>query len=141
MGNRTKSVSFAVTAREKAAIRQAAAREDVAMAEFVRRRTLDNITPEEPAVADEEPEPLEDFITARLHRDADADPLPKQEVYSAYREFCEELYPDHSIETQHKLTLEIGKLDGVTTGRAYVERDGELKHKRCFHGLRWSNPE
>jgi hypothetical protein len=141
METRTKSVSFAVTAREKAAIRQAAAREDVTMAEFVRRRTLDNITPKEPAVGDEEPQPLEDFITARLHRDADADPLPKQEVYTAYQDFCEELYPEHSIETQHKLTLEIGQLDGVTTGRAYVERGGELEHKRCFHGLRWSNPE
>ena len=141
MSDRTKTIGFAVSPREKAAIRQAAAREDATMAEFVRRRVLDNITPEEPKFVDEEPTPLADFISARLHMDPDSEPLPKQEVYAAYQEFCDELYPEHTVETQHKLSREIGKLPDVTTGRSYVERDGELEHKRCFQGLRWSNPE
>jgi len=141
MADRSKTVGFSVSPREKEAIRQAAAREGVSMSAFVRRRALDSITPEEPDLAPgAEYDPLSDFITARLHVDADADPLPKHDLYRAYTAFCEEHYPDHDIETQHKLSREVGALDGVTTGRAYIKRNGERQHKRCFHGVRWSNP-
>lgn len=139
MADRTKTVAFSVSEREKAAVRQAAAAENVSMAEFVRRRVLDNLTVDPPATVDGT-QPLDDFITARLQADADADPLPKRAVYTAYQEFCEELYPDHEIETQHKVSREIANLPDVSTGRAYVELNGERQHTRCFEGVRWSDP-
>jgi hypothetical protein len=136
MADRTKSVGFSVSAREKEAIRQAAATEGVSMAEFARRRVLDNITPDEPEFPGDEPDPLDDFITARLHTEIGAGPLPKQAVYEAYQEFCADLYPDHEIESQHKVSREVGALTVVETGRNYIEGDDGLEQKRCFRNVR-----
>lgn len=139
MPNRTNQVAFAVSDREKAAIRQAAAAEDKSMAEFARGRVLDKITPEDVAPRlDDDPDPLADFITARLHREADADPLPKAELYAAYTDFMREVYPDAEIASQHKVSREVAALDGVDTGRTYVDVDGSLEQKRCFTGVRFS---
>jgi len=139
MADRTKSVGFSVSAREKEAIRQAAASEGVSMAEFARRRVLTNITPDEPQFPGDEPDPLDDFITARLHTEIGAGPLPKQAVYEAYQEFCAELYPDHDVESQHKVSREVGALAVVETGRNYIDDgDGGLEQKRCFRNVRWA---
>lgn len=109
------------------------------MAEFVRRRVLDNITPSEPEFPGDEPDPLEDFITARLHTEVDAGPLPKRAVYEAYQEFCADLYPDHDVESQHKVSREIAELAAVETGRNYIDSDGDLAQKRCFRNIRWAD--
>jgi hypothetical protein len=138
MADRTKSVGFSVSAREKEAIRQAAASEGVSMAEFTRRRVLNNITPDEPEFPGDEPDPLDDFITARLHTEIGAGRLPKQAVYEAYQEFCAELYPDHNVESQHKVSREVGALAVVETGRNYIESDGGREQKRCFRNVRWA---
>lgn len=138
MPERTKSVGFSVSAREKEAIRQAAASEGVSMAEFVRRRVLTNITPDEPEFPGDEPDPLDDFITARLHTEIGAGPLPKQAVYEAYQEFCADLYPDHDVESQHKVSREVGALAVVETGRNYIDDGDGREQKRCFRNVRWA---
>lgn len=138
MADRTKSVGFSVSAREKEAIRQAAATEGVSMAEFVRRRVLNNITPAEPQLSDNEPDPLDDFITARLHTEAGAGPLPKQAVYEAYQEFCADLYPEHDVESQHKVSREVAQLAAVEAGRNYIDEGDGGVQKRCFRNVRWA---
>lgn len=135
MAERTKQVAISVSEAEKRQIRQAAAAADQSMSAFVRCRALDGLeVPEQ-----EEPDtysPLEDFIESRLAVDPDADPIAKRRLYERYVSFCEDVYPEHEVVTQHKFTREVGNVDGVETGRVYLSTDEPNPTRtRCFKNL------
>ena len=137
MPSRQESVSFAVSLNEKRALYQAAAAADESVSSFVRQKALDGVATADDDAFDGRMPPLEDFKTARLTADETADPVPKAEVYDRYVAFCRSVYPEHEIETQHKVSREIAAMPGVETGRVYVSLDEtNPQRKRCFKNLR-----
>lgn len=143
MGNHNKQVNVSLTEQQKRQLRIAAAQEGVSMSEFARQATLDALPAEALDAAetetDDSPDPLEDFIEAELRVDETAEPVAKARVYAWYADFCEAHYPGHGVETQHKVSREIAKLDGVDTGRRYgYSPSGSEKSSRtrCFLNLR-----
>jgi hypothetical protein len=142
MQERTKQVAASVTPEEKQAIREAAAAEGQSISKFVRERVLDGLPPAAKILHEPDSSghlsPLEDFITARLTVDEDAGPVSKRDVHERYVVFCEQVYPNHDIETQHKVSREVANIEGVETGRAYVS-SGDSEQTRCFFNLRFSN--
>jgi hypothetical protein len=136
MAERTKQVAISVSEAEKRQIRQAAAAAGQSMSAFVRQRALDGLEVPEQEAPDTY-SPLEDFIASRLAVDSDADPIAKRRLYERYVAFCDDVYPEHEVETQHKFTREIGNVDGVGTGRVYLSADEPNPTRtRCFKNLR-----
>jgi len=138
--NRENTVSFQLSDAEKRKLRILASRRGLSMAEQVRRELLPALNEVEtepvPDLSLDEPEPMEDFIEAHLVVDPSADPVPKSKVYEWYRDFCAETYPEHKVETQNKLSREVGSLNGVHAGREYINDGSELVRMRCFDNLR-----
>jgi len=149
MGDNTKQLSFTLTERQKRAIRRAAAERDVTMAELARDAALDAV-PGRYFTDDSDPDrasedvrsPLEDFIDSRLAVEGDTDPISKHALYTHYEEFCEEHYPTHDVESQHKLSREIADIHGVETGRRYLQDTvtSESSQTRCFLYLKYKEP-
>lgn len=150
MGNNTESLTLTLSERQKRAIRREAAERDVTMAEFVRSAALDSVpgkqfrdqpntddngfTAEELGIRS----PLDDFVDSRLSVTDDAPPISKRELFEEYRAFCETNYPTHDVETQHKFSREIGAIDGVETGRRYLQENptNDSRQTRCFLNLK-----
>jgi len=141
MPSRQETVSVKVSPDEKRAIRTAADDADATMSSFVRRKILDGLAVGDDQAYDGRLPPLKDFISARLVVDETAAPVAKATVYDTYVSFCESVYPEHDIESQHKVSREIGALDGVESGRAYVALDKPNPNQtRCFKNLRLAAP-
>jgi len=141
MATRDKALSFKVSEAEKRAIREAAADADESVSSFARRQILDGVTVENTAVYDGRMPPLKDFMTARLTVDETADPVAKAEVYERYVTFCDSAYPDHDVESQHKVSREIAAMPEVESGRAYLSLDNpDPSQTRCFKNLRLTTP-
>lgn len=145
MAKDNSQVAFTVTPRQKRAIRRAAAEQDVTMAEIARNATLETIAgrhfraPDSADVDGFEPvSPLEDFIESCLTVDPDAAPLAKKQVYECYRQFCAERHPGHDVESQHKVSRELAQLDGVKTGRRYLQETptNNSVRTRCYLNIK-----
>jgi len=137
MPSRQETVSVKVSPEEKHAIRNAADDADATVSSFVRRKTLDGLPVGDGQGYDGRLPPLKDFISARLAVDEAAAPVAKAAVYDEYVTFCESVYPEHDIESQHKVSREIGAMSGVESGRAYVSLDEPNPNQtRCFKNLR-----
>lgn len=145
MENNTKQLSFTLTERQKRAIRRAAAEQDVTMSELARNAVLDSVPgryftddSEPMRAADDVRSPLEDFIDSRLAVESGAGPISKKVLYTHYRRFCEDQYPDHDVESQHKFSREIGGLHGVETARRYLQEQptNDSSQTRCFLHVR-----
>lgn len=146
MGDNTKQLSFTLTERQKRAIRRAAAEQDVTMSELARNAVLDSVPgryftddSEPMRAADDVRSPLEDFIDSRLTIEGGAGPISKKVLYTNYRRFCEDQYPAHDVESQHKFSREIGALHGVETARRYLQEHptNDSSQTRCFLHVRY----
>ena len=141
MATRDEALSFKVSTEEKRAIREAADEADESISSFARRQILNGVSMSNAEVYDGRMPPLKDFMTARLTVDESADPVGKAEVYQRYVAFCDSVYPDHEIESQHKVSREIAAMPEVETGRAYLTLDEpNPSQTRCFKNLRLTTP-
>lgn len=70
-----------------------------------------------------------EYINRRLTIDDQHPPVPKADLYAKYRQWC--AAADVDAVSQHKFTQRLQRLDGVASGKRYV--DGE--QRRCYTGV------
>jgi hypothetical protein len=132
MATEQTKLEFRLSAEQKEAVRKAADAKGVSMAELARQATLETVPSE--IVADVEPQsPLTKFATDEIRVLPRSEPVPKSRVYQWYENYCDREWPNHSVETRHKVSRAVKKLSGVETGRRYITTEnGDRQRKRCF---------